>query len=127
MIRSELALELDIEPSVLSKDLKKYERTMGKEVGRHLDDEAISHIRQARQFMRDRRAATFEHALGLVLGTHRDPLPSETVVQLFYRLEQLEKDQAETLATVQKILSYMDETRARRAERQMSVSQQTAE
>lgn len=115
MLASELAQELGIDPSIISKRLKTYFKEIGEEKPRHLDKRAVGDMQQAHELLAAKKARSFNEALQMVVGTFVEPLPPESVRLIESRLVQLEHVQAEMLKKVDLILQYMEASLARRA------------
>lgn len=118
MLASELAVELSTEQSLMSKRLAFYYSEKGLTKPRLLDEQAVRDFRHAYKILSTNQAKTFQVAMRMVLGTHIDAVPPESVRSLERRLDQIEKVQAETLDQVSQILSHVKDSQARRAAQQ---------
>jgi len=108
MLASELAQELKIDPSVMSKRLSVYFQECGEEKSRILSEQAVQHLRQAHELLISKKALNFTTAVQMVIGTYTEPLPSAVVRRLESRLAHIENVQAQTLESVNRILEYID-------------------
>lgn len=103
MLASELATELGVDPSVITKRLGVYSAEKGIERTRNLDQQTITDMRQVDRLLNDQVAPTVKVAVRKVLGTHLDPVPPDSVLQLFKRLDTIETRQVATLRLVEQI------------------------
>lgn len=108
MLASELALDIGVDPSVISKRLNVYFSETGEQRERYLSARTVENVRRAQQLLESGKARTFKDAVRMVLGTFAEPVPPESVRVLEKRLAQLETVQAETLDRVNRILQYME-------------------
>jgi hypothetical protein len=108
MLASELAEELKIDPSVMSKRLGVYFQETGQEKTRILSEQAANHLRSAHELLTTSRSHNFKTAVQMVIGTFTEPVPPESVRLLERRLENLETMQAQTLETVKRILEHVE-------------------
>ena len=115
MLASELARELKVDQTGMSKRLGVYFSERGVDRPRLLDEQAVREVRQAYQICAAGQAKTFRQAVQLVLGTHIEAVPPESVRNLERRLERIEQVQAETLDKVSQMLERMEAIVARRA------------
>lgn len=108
MLASELAVELGVEPSVLSKHLSVYFTELGEERQRHLSETTVTDVREAHRLAKAGKAKSFKTAIQMVVGTYNEPVPSESVRQIAQRLAQLEEIQQQTLHKVEQVLRYLE-------------------
>lgn len=108
MLASELALEMGVDPSVISKRLGVYFDETGGQRERHLSAQTVDDMRRAHQLLESGRARNFKQSLQMVLGTYAEPLPPESVRVLERRLEHLESVQTATLDKVTRILQHLE-------------------
>lgn len=108
MLASELALELNVDPSLMSKRLSVYFAERGEVRPRLLDAQTAGQVRQAHELLQLGQAPTFKVAVQMVRGTFVEAIPPESVRALEQRLMQLESVQAKTLDTVTDILRYIE-------------------
>ena len=103
MLASELATELGVDPSVITKRLGVYSAERGMERTRILDQQTITAMREVDRLLNDQVAPTVKVAVRKVLGTHLDPVPPDSVLKLFKHLHTLETRQETTLRLVEQI------------------------
>lgn len=108
MLASELAVELNVDPSLMSKRLTLYFAERGEVRPRLLDAQTAEQVRQAHELLQLGQAPTFKVAVQMVRGTFVEAVPPESVRALEQRLMQLESGQAKTLDTVTNILRYIE-------------------
>lgn len=108
MLASELALEMGVDPSVISKRLGIYFEETGSQRERHLSAQTVDVMGRAHQLLESGRARNFKQSLQMVLGTYAEPLPPESVRVLERRLEHLESVQTATLDKVTRILQHLE-------------------
>lgn len=116
MLKSELARELKVDPSVMSKKCRDYFAATKKPDQRHLDDETIQHLRAAHQLFESHAARTWTEAIERVLGTYVEPIPGKSAQEIVQRLDQLEASLTKIGEEVAWIATYLRE----RSERQGS-------
>ncbi|MGY2897041.1 hypothetical protein [Deinococcus sp. UYEF24] len=117
MLASELATELGVDPSVITKRLGVYCAEKGIERTRNLDQQTITDMREVDRLLTDHTAPTVKVAVRKVLGTHLDPVPPDSVIELFNRLQAIETSQATTLRLVEQILEAIEGVRQRAEQR----------
>lgn len=117
MLASELAQELEIDPSLMSKRLGAYFMEIGEPKPRLLDAQACEHLRHVQVLLSNGKARNFLQGVQMVLGTYAEPVPPESAQRLEKRLEQIETVQADLLDKVTRMLSHMEAEIARRANR----------
>lgn len=90
MIRSELADDLGVTPSVVRKWLLTYSSLTGQPLETRLDEQTVSDMQRARELTREQPGMTFREALERVLGQYTEPVPAASVLQLLDRLDKLD-------------------------------------
>lgn len=116
MLKSELARELGIEPSVMSKRLKLYVGLAGiGEPGRYLDDKIVRDMEEVHKLLQDEPAMSTREAVQRVLGQFIEAVPPAIALSIDQRLTALEEGQGRLDAMVTEMLTYMRQTRERRA------------
>lgn len=90
MLASELAQELGVDPSVITKRLTAYRAETGRDKTRLLDGQTAEHMREVHQLLQAQVATTTREAVQRALGTWKGPLSAGEAHQLFGRIEQLE-------------------------------------
>lgn len=108
MLASELAQEMEIDPSLMSKRLGIYFGELGKERTRLLDGQVVGHMRHAHELLETGQSRTFKTAVQMILGTYVEAVPPESVRLLESRLAQIENVQAQTLDSVNRILQLIE-------------------
>lgn len=101
MWASELAEELGIEQSVLSKRLAVYRAEVGQERSKSIDGQTADHQREMHRLLATKDAKTAREAVLRVLGKWTPPVGATEAGQMLKRLEQLE----ETLGGVERMVS----------------------
>lgn len=116
MISSELARELSIDPSTMSKRIQVYllesDRNMA---SRHLDDRTLNDVRRAHGLLQTGEATTWREAVQMAIGTWVAPLPPASTQEVMRRLDALETGVAQIGQEVAWIAGYLREAQARRA------------
>ncbi|WP_161882799.1 hypothetical protein [Deinococcus alpinitundrae] len=105
MLASELATELGVDPSVITKRLQIYHAESGTERSRLLDGRALTCLKEAHRLLTTNRAATTKIAVQMALGTYVEPVSSEGARELREAIRRLEKNQAETVSLVREVLA----------------------
>ncbi|GAA5514947.1 hypothetical protein Dcar01_03711 [Deinococcus carri] len=108
MLASELAAELQVDPSVISKHLNVYFGELGQERQRYLSDQTADQVRQAHQLLETGGAKSFRTAVQMVLGMYSEPVPPESARLIEQRLARLEDIQQQTLGQVNQMLRYLE-------------------
>lgn len=108
MLASELAQELGIDPSLMSKRLGVYYWEAGKDRPRLVDAQTAGHVRHAHALFESGQARSFRDAVQMALGTFVEAIPPESVRELESRLTQIESVQREILDTVTRILRHIE-------------------
>lgn len=90
MWASELAEELGIEQSVLSKRLAVYRAEVGQERSKSIDGQTAEHQREMHRLLATKDAKTAREAVLRVLGKWTPPVGASEAGQLLLRLEQVE-------------------------------------
>lgn len=90
MIRSELADELKVSPSVVRKWLTVYASLTGRTITSRLDQQTADDMRRARLLTLDHPGMTFREALERTLGLYNEPVPPASVEKLTVRLDRLD-------------------------------------
>ncbi|WP_412030477.1 hypothetical protein [Deinococcus yunweiensis] len=90
MLKSELARQVGIDPSVLSKRLAHYRAETHKHDQQYLDDETIRQFREANDLLTSGQARTWKDAVLMVLGRYAEPVPSEGVIFLVQKLDAMQ-------------------------------------
>lgn len=91
MLKSELARELGIDPSVMTKRYRQYCQIADiDETERYLDSQTVDDLRAASEMVRDGSARNWPEAVRRRLGQHVDPVPSSSVAEIIQRLSGLE-------------------------------------
>lgn len=103
MLASELATELGVDPSVITKRLNVYSAEKGIERTRNLDQQTIADMREVDRLLNDHMAPTVKVAVQKVLGTHLEAVPPDSVRELFNLLHAMETRQKVTLQLVEQI------------------------
>lgn len=116
MLKSELARELSIDASVMSKRCRDYLAAAGKTDERYLDDETVGHLRAAHQLVTSHAARTWGEAVDRVLGNYTEPVPAKSAQDIVQRLDRLEASLTKVGEEVAWIATYLRE----RSERQGS-------
>ncbi|WP_119673543.1 hypothetical protein [Deinococcus sp. RM] len=116
MLKSELARELNLDASVMSKKCKDYFVTAGKPDERYLSSESVNHLREAATLIELNAARTWREAIDRVLGQYAAPVPSEGAREIVQRIDQLETKVTHVAEQITLIATYLRE----RAERQGS-------
>ncbi|MFW8627639.1 hypothetical protein [Deinococcus sp. ME38] len=114
MLKSELARELNLDASVMSKKCKDYFAAAGKSDERHLSSETVKDLREAAALVESNAARTWREAIDRVLGQYTEPVPSESAREIIQRLDQLETSVTKISEQVTWIAGYLRE----RADRQ---------
>ncbi|ANE42677.1 hypothetical protein [Deinococcus puniceus] len=109
MLASELALEVEIDPSVMSKRIGTYFLETGRRKERHLSALSVAQLRQAHELLDGGQARSFRTAVQMVIGTYADPVPPESTKQLLQRLDELQTTHQELMEKVQRILEYFEQ------------------
>ena len=109
MLSSELAVDIGIDPSVMSKRLGTYFQEAGRERERHLSTQTIADVRQAHQLLNTGQARSFKTAVQMALGTHTEALPPESAREILQRLDNLERSQGVILRHVERLLTYVEQ------------------
>ncbi|WP_216325963.1 hypothetical protein [Deinococcus aestuarii] len=107
MLASELARELDVDPSVISKRLNIYHAEMGTARPRLMDDQTVTHMREAHALLTSGKAGTFKQAIQQLLGRYTAPIPSESAQELLRRMEALETNQTQLVKRMDQIAEYL--------------------
>ncbi|MVN88756.1 hypothetical protein GO986_18620 [Deinococcus sp. HMF7620] len=114
MLKSELARELGIDASVMTKKCKDYFAAVGKPDERHLSTETVRDLREASALLDSNAAKTWKEAISRVLGNYTEPVPPESVRHIVQRLDHLESRLTKVAEEVSWIAKYLRE----RADRQ---------
>jgi hypothetical protein len=111
MLASELATELGVDPSVITKRLGVYTAEKGIERTRILDQKTITDMQQVHQMLKNHVAPTVKIAVQKVLGTHSEAIPPDSVVKLFSLLHAMETKQEAISRLVEQIAATLQEFR----------------
>ncbi|QLG10696.1 hypothetical protein HLB42_07875 [Deinococcus sp. D7000] len=103
MYASELAQELALDPSVITKRLAAYRAETGQERSRLLDAKTVGDMREVHRLLQGRTAATTREAVRRVLGEWSDTVPAEEAHELVQRVSSLEA----TLGRVERLITEM--------------------
>lgn len=125
MLKSELAQELNLDASVMSKKCKDYFAAAGKPDERHLSSETVKDLREAAALLHNNTARTWKDAIARVLGQYAPPVTSEGAREIIQRLDQLETSVTQISEQVAWIAGYLRE-RADRQGAQRGAGQATA-
>lgn len=109
MLSSELAVDIGIDPSVMSKRLGTYFQEAGRERERYLSPQTVADVRQAHQLLNVGQARSFKTAVQMALGTHTEALPPESAREILQRLDNLERSQDVILRHVERLLTYIEQ------------------
>lgn len=109
MLSSELAVDIGIDPSVMSKRLNTYFQEAGRERERYLSAQTVTDIRQAHQLLNGGQARSFKTAVQMALGTHTEALPPESAREILQRLDNLERSQGVILWHVERLLTHVEQ------------------
>jgi hypothetical protein len=107
MLASELARELQIDASIVSKRLMVYHAESGTTRDQYLADQTIKHMREAHELVITRPDMTFKLAIRQVLGKFTTPLPGETAYELHQRMVVLEQQQVALIDRMEQIAGYL--------------------
>ncbi|AFD28250.1 hypothetical protein DGo_PF0027 (plasmid) [Deinococcus gobiensis I-0] len=113
MLGSELAQELDIDPTVLSKRLSVYHEEAQTERTRLLDEDTIEGMRQAHKLLKAKKAKNFRQAVLMVLGEYEPPIDADQARQVVKRLDAIEASLSQLTETVNWMAEYMRERRGK--------------
>lgn len=108
MLASELAQELGIEPSVMTKRIGAYFLEKGVSRERHLSEKTVENLREAHALFDKGEARSFKDAVQLVLGTYLEPVPPESARLIMNQLEALTRSQADLLQKLDQVMSYFE-------------------
>ncbi|MFK7602087.1 hypothetical protein ACI3L1_07720 [Deinococcus sp. SM5_A1] len=125
MYASELAQELALDPSVITKRLAAYRAETGQERSRLLDTKTVGHMREVHRLLQSRTASTTREAVRRVLGQWSDTLPAEEAHELVQRVAVVEA----TLGRIEQLVTEMHaivQTRDRQRSRATSERLDTA-
>ncbi|MEF2277024.1 hypothetical protein V3W47_01860 [Deinococcus sp. YIM 134068] len=90
MLASELAEELGVDPSVITKRLTAYRAETGQEKTRLLDAQTAEHMREVHRLLQTQTATTTREAVQRALGRWVGPLSTGEAHQLSRRIEQVD-------------------------------------
>lgn len=91
MLKSELAREIGIDPSVMTKRHREYCRLADiDENERYLDANTVADLRAASEMVSNGTARNWPEAVRRRLGQHVDPVPPSSVAEIIQRLSALE-------------------------------------
>jgi hypothetical protein len=113
MLGSELAQELNIDPTVLSKRLSVYHEEAQTERTRLLDEDTIEGMRQAHKLLKAKKAQNFRQAVLMVLGEYEPPMDADQARQVVKRLDAIEASLGQLTETVNWMAEYMRERKGK--------------
>lgn len=90
MLASELAEELGVDPSVITKRLTAYRAETGQEKTRLVDARTAEHMREVHRLLQTQTATTTREAVQRALGRWVGPLSTGEAHQLSRRIEQVD-------------------------------------
>ncbi|WP_216322897.1 hypothetical protein [Deinococcus aestuarii] len=114
MLASELARELDVDPSVISKRLNIYHAEMGTARPRLMNDQTVTHMREAHALLTSGKAGNFKQAIQQLLGRYTAPIPSESAQELLRRMDSLEANQTQLVERMEQIIEGLRKILAKR-------------
>lgn len=124
MLRSELAREFEIDPSVVTKRLKLYASLAGiEEPRRYLNDQIQDHMRKVNELLKNQTGMSTREAIQRVLGQFTEALPPAIALSIDQRLTSLEEGQGRLEDMVTELVWHIREAQERRA----AQAQQTQE
>lgn len=107
MLTSELAHELGISPSAMSRRIGQYCEASDQAPSRGpLPRETIKAMRELQRLMQEHPGMTSPKALAVLLGKESKPVPHHTAEQILQRIEQIEASQKELAEEVRGVLTY---------------------
>lgn len=110
MIASELALELGITPSVMSKRLKTYCQEAETELnGLHLPEKVVADMRQVNKLLESKTDLTTLRAIHIALGYIDTPVPPRSAQELAKRMDKLEDSLQRVNSKVDRLLEILEE------------------
>lgn len=113
MLASELARELDIDPSAMTRRLTLYHAESRTERERMLSGKTVDDMRRVQCLLDDGEAPTAKQAIQMVLGQYTEPVASGTALIILQRLQWIEEqvlpDVVNRLETVAMTVSRIDE------------------
>ncbi|WP_295823382.1 hypothetical protein [uncultured Deinococcus sp.] len=124
MLPSELARDLSIDQSVLSKILNRYYQISGGHRPRTLPPEVVAHIREVRRRVETGEATSMPQAVEMVLGTYVAPIPPASAREVMQSMAAVQTRLDEALTRLERIETtligieaYVERSRAQRAAR----------
>ncbi|BDP44822.1 hypothetical protein DAETH_47910 (plasmid) [Deinococcus aetherius] len=108
MLASEFAHELGVDPSVISKRLAVYHAEAGTPKRRVLDEQTLTHLREAHELVTGGQADTFKAAVQMVLGTYVSEVPAGTARELLERLSRIEERQLVVEVQMSRVADALD-------------------
>lgn len=113
MLGSELAQELGIDPTVLSKRLGVYHEEAQTERTRMLTGETVEEMREAHKLLAGKKAKNFREAVLIVLGEYEPPMDADQTRQVVKRLDAIEARLEHLTETVNWMAEYMRERKGK--------------
>jgi hypothetical protein len=107
MLASELARELQIDASIVSKRLTAYYAEAETPREQYLTDQTIAHMRSAHQLVITKPDMTFKTAIRQVLGKFTAPMSGDSAYELHGRMLALEQQQMALGDKMDKISEYL--------------------
>lgn len=107
MLASELAEQLGVDPSAMTRRLGLYYAESGTRKQRMLDATTVEAMRQVQQLLDDNQARTAREAVQRVVGTWVAPVPATSAQEILQQLEAIEAKQSMLVEQVGEIHAYL--------------------
>lgn len=107
MLASELATQLRIDPSAMTRRLSLYYAESGRQRQRNLDEKTVEAMTEIQRLLESNEAKTAREAVQMLLGKYRAPIPASSVQEVLRRLSAIEATQSSILEQVAAISNYV--------------------